>query len=225
MTWVKICGMTNLEDALVAVEAGADALGFVFYESSPRNVSVETAREIVNKLPEGVEKVGVFVTESVTKMDEVSDRVGLSAVQMYPALSGSGELSDDVLPNRCRRTFVAIPNGSITSGDRFSLFLSQEVLNRVTALVIDSGNSQRPGGTGEPFDWRGATDSVRAVSEVIPIVVAGGLTAKNVSEAISILKPWGVDVASGVEIRPGKKDPEKVRAFVKAVREADRKTS
>jgi phosphoribosylanthranilate isomerase len=222
MTWVKICGMTNLEDALVAVEAGADAVGFVFYEKSPRNISVESAREIVGKLPESVEKVGVFVDHSAKEVMTIADLASLSAVQVYPLASDTERSLGDFLPNGSHRTFLAIPGGRIVTGESFTFSLSRELLSRASALFLDSGNSQQPGGTGIVFDWEAAADSVKAISEMIPIVIAGGLTSENVGEAIRVLKPWGVDVASGVEARPGKKDAEKVRAFVKAVREIDR---
>lgn len=226
MTWVKICGTTNLEDALTAVEAGADAVGFVFYEKSPRNITVEAARAIVEKLPEGVEKVGVFVDQSAEQVAGIADRAGLSAVQIYPDQTGEGAGSvGDFIQNIRRRLFVAIPGERVTSEDGFGFFLSNEFLSRTSAVFLDSGNSRRPGGTGKRFDWGSAAEPVRMMGKTVPVVIAGGLTVGNVAEAIEILGPWGVDVASGVEARPGKKDPEKVRAFVKAVRDMDRKTS
>ncbi len=226
MTWVKICAMTNLEDALTAVDAGADAVGFVFYEKSPRNISVEAAREIVEKLPESVEKVGVLVNHSDEQVRRIAEQTGVSAVQVYPFSAGEKERSvGDFLQNGRRRTFVAIPGERVVSEEGFGFFFSADFLSRTSALFLDSGNSQRPGGTGEVFDWQNAAQPVRAMSRNIPVVIAGGLTSENVTKAIDILKPWGVDVASGVEAWPGKKDPEKVWAFVKAVRDADRKTS
>jgi phosphoribosylanthranilate isomerase len=221
MTWVKICGTTNLEDALTAIEAGADAVGFVFYEKSPRKVTVEAAREIVGKLPENVEKVGVFVNHSAEQVASMAERAGLSAVQMYPF--GSEERSGgDLLRNIQLRLFVAIPGERVTSEEGFGAFFSSEILGRTSAVFLDSGNSQQPGGTGKAFDWRSAAAAVKLMSKTVPVVIAGGLTAENVAEAIGILDPWGVDVVSGVEARPGKKDPGKVRAFVKAVRDAER---
>jgi phosphoribosylanthranilate isomerase len=216
--------MTNLEDALTAVEAGADAVGFVFYEKSPRNISVEAAREIVEKLPEGVEKVGVFVNHSAAQVANISDQVGLSAVQVYP-LASNGALISDLVPNSRRRMFVAVPGERFTSEGSFGIFLSGEFLHGINALFIDSGSPQQPGGTGKKFDWESAAGSIKLIGKSVSVVIAGGLTTENVGDAIGILKPWGVDVASGVEASPGKKDPEKVRAFVKAVREADWKTS
>jgi phosphoribosylanthranilate isomerase len=223
MTWVKICGTTNLEDALVAVVAGADGVGFVFYEKSPRCVTIETAREIVEKLPESVEKVGVFVGQSAEQVSGISERAALSAVQVYPGSgAGPGSLSD-FIQNVQRRMFVAIPGQRVTAEDGFGFFFSEEFLRRTSAVFLDSGNSRQPGGTGTAFDWESAAQPVKAMSKNIPVVVAGGLTSQNVGTAIRILKPWGVDVVSGVEERPGKKDPEKVRAFVRAVREMDKK--
>jgi phosphoribosylanthranilate isomerase len=247
MTWVKICGMTNLEDALIAVEAGADAVGFVFYEKSPRCVSVEVAREIVEKLPESVEKIGVFVSES----DDPSDallRAGLTGTQLYVSIGGvagskasSKVIGVPLLPARFRfmlampmnligeeqirrlgRRFVEV--GSAAAGDLQQIPLPPEV--PVPTIVLDSGSQRSPGGTGGRFDWK---EAVPLSSEMrkndLKLVVAGGLTPENVSEAMSILQPWGVDVVSGVEASPGKKDPEKVRAFVRVVREMDRKRS
>jgi phosphoribosylanthranilate isomerase len=245
MTWVKICGMTNLEDALVAVEAGADAVGFVFYEKSPRNISVETARGIVKKLPERVEKVGVFVGHSVVEGTDVILSVGLTAVQHYP-FSEIGSRVDDhratgssIFPQPIKY-FTAFPaDFFLADPDRISVLASNlmQLRNGIAGdppipagcfetFFLDSGGLDNPGGTGKSFDWGKAVPIAEAMRQGnLKLVVAGGLTPKNVCEAIGILKPWGVDVASGVEARPGKKDPEKVRAFVKAVRDMDRKVS
>jgi phosphoribosylanthranilate isomerase len=249
MTWVKICGMTNLEDALTAVEAGADAVGFVFYEKSPRKISVEAAREIVGKLPEGVEKIGVFVGVKANSLKVLLD-VGLNGMQIYPPAEGREESGG---------SFVAVGAGRIPDHVRNARFLTALPMNLVGedreeirelgsdfatlggyrprratpfgdpekfAFLLDSGDLRQPGGTGKKFDWNKAVPIAEGMREGgVKLVVAGGLTAENVVEAIGILKPWGVDVASGVEARPGKKDPEKVRAFVKAVRGADLKAS
>ena len=217
MTWVKICGTTNLEDALVAVEAGADAVGFVFYEKSPRHIAVEAAREIVEKLPEGIEKVGVFVSESADRMNAIRRQVGLKMVQTYtPATQ---EWLDWQRNSGCK-LMIAIQGASVGDG----LSIEDEMKKALHAVLLDSGSGVRPGGTGERFDWESVQGMVRGLGKSVPVIVAGGLTPDNVGEAIGILKPWGVDVASGVEASPGKKDPEKVRAFVRAVREIDRKT-
>jgi len=219
MTWVKICGITNLEDALTAVEAGADALGFVFYEKSPRKVDVETARGIVAKLPESVEKVGVFVDELPEKVEGIADEAGLTAVQFH------GDEHEN--PAKCinRKMFLSIPVRAIRfsldeKGAAWGSFM--RLPQTLAAIVLDSGTRQERGGTGKTFDWEEAKPFVSLMAKMHPIVIAGGLSPTNVADAMRILHPWGVDVASGVEARPGKKDPAKVRAFVAAVREADK---
>jgi phosphoribosylanthranilate isomerase len=241
MTWVKICGMTNLEDALVAVDAGADAVGFVFYEKSPRYVSVETAQEIVKKLPESVEKIGVFVGEAPNWIETLR-RVSLTGTQEYftgKGSDGTGKgpkaIGMSLLPTRFR-SLMAFPISLFQdpateissmavqfaeSKKRVEMPLPEGLLD---TFLLDSGNAQQPGGTGKSFDWLKAgpiAESMR--SNGLKLVVAGGLSPENVGEAIRILNPWGVDVVSGVEARPVKKDPEKVRAFVRAVREMDKK--
>ncbi len=231
MTWIKICGMTNLEDALVAVEAGADAVGFVFYEKSPRNISVGAAREIVRQLPENVEKVGVFVGE--LHAAEIALSCGLGAVQRYLGRSSSKgpiRLPDPQYWKRVK-SYWAVPSDTFLDERIAKANLESVALRRHGALwehdaiFVDSGNWQQHGGTGKTFDWQEAAPAFRILNEHLRVVVAGGLTAENVGNAIEILKPWGVDVASGVETLPGKKDPQKVRAFVEAVRDADRKAS
>ncbi len=231
MTWVKICGMTNLEDALTAVEAGADAVGFVFYEKSPRNVSVEVAREIVGELPEGVEKIGVFVGETAERVREISEKAGLTIAQTYPDFGNPLSLTDDRFLERApSRVIVALPASHLQheesdNPDAIAGFhVSRTFRNRIVAVLLDSGTSGRPGGTGEKFDWQGVIPMTDLMGRIgLRLIVAGGLTPGSVGDAMRVLKPWGVDVASGVETRPGNKDPEKVRAFVKAVRDADRK--
>jgi len=243
MTWVKICGMTNLEDALVAVEAGADAVGFVFYEKSPRCVSVERVREIVAKLPESVEKIGVFVGSDEDPLN-VLLQTGLTGTQCYISAEGvaGSNASHKAIGGACVpplfRGLMALPislfGEDVSQIDRMMAGFAEskkKIPNGVSipegfldTFLLDSGNLRQPGGTGHTFDWKKA----RTLSEGmrnggLKLVVAGGLTPQNVGEAIEILQPWGVDVVSGVEAQPGKKDAEKVRAFVRAVREIDRR--
>src|SRR5580704_13564127 len=233
MTWVKICGMTSLEDALTAVEAGADAVGFVFYEKSPRNISVEAAREIVEKLPESVEKVGVFVGETAEKVLEISEKAELTIAQTYPDFRNPLSIPDDrFLEKASLRLIVALPASQLQQeesedSDMIAGFrASSKFRERVVAMLLDSGTSNRPGGTGKKFDWQNAAPMTDLMSHIgLNLIVAGGLTPPSVGEAIRVLTPWGVDVVSGVEATPGKKDPEKVRAFVRAVRDADRKAN
>jgi len=220
MTWVKICGTTNLEDALLAVEAGADAVGFVFYEKSPRKIRVETAREIVKRLPERIEKVGVFVNEVENTLCEVADRAGLTAIQMH----GDNEdphVADLVMARRPSLKVLAAISMAQERPHGWAMMWRPDV---IYAFLADSGDATKLGGTGETFNWRASLPALEIIRTLGKVVAAGGLTHRNVAEAMGILKPWGVDVASGVEARPGKKDPEKVQAFVRAVREMDRKT-
>jgi phosphoribosylanthranilate isomerase len=221
MTWVKICGITNLEDALVAVDAGADAVGFVFYEKSPRFVSVETAREIIAKLPERVEKVGVFVNELPKRVSAIADETGLTGVQFH-----GDEYKNPEGHSIGRKLFFSLPVAQILGDlkEPIGEFMVPK-LPGSSVFHLDSGIPEKRGGTGKAFAWGEARWLILSLTKLHPVVVAGGLMESNVRRAAELLKPWGVDVASGVEARLGKKDPEKVRAFVKAVREYDAQVS
>jgi len=213
--------MTNLEDALVAVEAGADAVGFVFYEKSPRCVTVETAREIVKKLPDRIDRIGVFVNELPGKVSSFADEAGLTAVQFH-----GDEYQSPAKYSVNRDAFFALPAMEIIRRWRNgNVFVTFNGFPNLAGILLDSGTREERGGTGKAFAWGEAHSFVSAIGSQHPIVVAGGLTPANVGWAVEFLKPWGLDVTSGVETRPGKKDPEKVRAFVRAVREMDRKVS
>jgi phosphoribosylanthranilate isomerase len=225
MTWVKICGMTNLEDTLTAVEAGADAVGFVFYEKSPRKISVEAAREIVRQLPEGVEKVGVFVDLESEQIREIVLAVGLSAVQLHGDKSMNCLWEDPRPSAQSVGASRLIPMIYAETLRDSGFLINQDVRDQIFAILLDSRSDGTPGGTGATFDWESTRDIVQAMSLVVPVIVAGGLTPANVPEAMRLFQPFGLDVVSGVEASPGKKDPQKVRAFVKAVRDADRKAS
>jgi phosphoribosylanthranilate isomerase len=219
MTWIKICGTTNVEDAMTAVDAGADALGFVFYEKSPRNVDPETVRDIVRELPPEIEKVGVLVNESFDQSSEIAEYCGLTALQLYEPLDHRASIETKT----ARRIFIAVRGSSLIE-DPNRLTARGNWREFVDAVFIDSGNGQTPGGTGTPFDWKAAAPLVQTISKDVNVVIAGGLNPDNVSDAIRILNPWGVDVVSGVEASPGKKDPEKVRAFITVVRESEKST-
>lgn len=225
MTWVKICGTTNLEDALTAVDAGADAVGFVFYRQSPRNIDVEAAREIIEHLPESVEKVGVFVDLDSDAVREIVLKAGLTAAQLHGKKSMDSVWNDQRPVIDCIGVSKVIPmiHGDALKNEGF--FMSERVHEKTFALLLDSRSNRAAGGTGVTFDWEATRPMVQAISLKVPVIVAGGLTPKNVSQAMSLFQPFGVDVVSGVEASPGKKDPEKVRTFVKAVRDTDRKTS
>jgi phosphoribosylanthranilate isomerase len=210
--------MTNLEDALVAVDAGADAVGFVFYEKSPRCVSVETVREIVGKLPGGVEKVGVFVNRREDSICSVVDAAGITAVQMH----GDNEdprVADLVVGRRPQIKVLAAVSMHHENPAGWAMMWHPD---SVRAFLVDAGTSSKHGGSGKVFDWVAAIPVLNDIRRLGKVVAAGGLMPTNVGEAIEVLRPWGVDVVSGVEASPGKKDTEKVRAFVRAVREKDR---
>jgi phosphoribosylanthranilate isomerase len=236
MTWIKICGITNLEDALVAVEAGADALGFVFYDKSPRKIGPEQVRSISDAIPKHVEKIGVFVNGNESDIETVAVEAELTGWQLHTDLTGTpieSALRDGgwltvrrAVPPSERNVYVSLPADLLVDDEGFRGFgWGQGSDRNITALFIDSGRGEMPGGTGKTFNWPQLQRTVLCLSMNFSIVVAGGLTPDNVSEAMCILHPWGVDVSSGVEARPGKKDPDKIRAFVKAVREADKANS
>jgi phosphoribosylanthranilate isomerase len=228
MTWVKICGITNLEDALVAVEAGADALGFVFYEKSPRNVRPEMVRAITHRLPANIERIGVFAGQRLESVFETAQSAHLSAVQVYAEENRISEEYQALPMNAARSKLILAVNGNgfadaggVHQGP-FGWFISKSFAETLFALLVDCASGTQPGGTGNRFDWTRARGAIQAMNTIRPTIVAGGLDAANVQTAMTLLHPWGVDVSSGVEARPGKKDPEKVRAFIQAVREADK---
>ena len=205
--WVKICGTTNLEDAQVAVEAGADALGFIFAES-PRRVEPFVAGKIVRFLPESVEKIGVFVNETAERIREIVEEAGLTGAQLH------GDETPEFaagLAGHGLRVFKAIP----VRGGFAARMIAFAEKGGVDALLLDTAAALR-GGTGISFDWQAVAEYMPAHGGDIKVIIAGGLTCLSVTHAIRILRPWGVDVASGVEREPGKKDHAKVRAFVKA---------
>ncbi len=224
MTWVKICGITNLEDALTAVEAGADALGFVFYERSPRKAKIETTRDIIRQLPDRIEKVGVFVDDEPERIREIASQAGLTTVQLHGRRALEKVWKDERPAEQVvgvSKVIPVIPGDSLKNG---GVLINERVYDNVFALLFDSQSNGEVGGTGTTFDWRGTRAMVQVISLKLPVIVAGGLTALNVSEAIRLLQPFGVDVSSGVEALPGKKDAAKVDAFIQAVRGANKTT-
>jgi phosphoribosylanthranilate isomerase len=226
MTWIKICGITNLEDALVAVDAGADALGFVFYEKSPRKVAPRTVAEICRRVPDTIERVGVFVESSpahVTEKKRIVQEAGLTAIQVHQFQPTPSVKSLDELVAVGVKVFVAWPADFVSHGQMGGFRWRSKAKGKVSAIFLDSGTRKIPGGTGRTFDWKKAAPVLTALNGDFNFVIAGGLLPDNVAESLQLMHPYGVDVSSGVEARPGKKDPEKVRAFVQAVRAADRK--
>lgn len=202
---VKVCGITNAADALAAVEAGADALGFIFYEKSPRYVVPAVAANIIAELPPLVTPVGVFVNEGLATVRSIMDTCGLAMAQLH----------GDENVSYCRE--LARPAmKALRLRDRGSLLALAEYQGRggVRGFVLDAFSELSYGGTGQITDWGLAAE----VAKSTPLLLAGGLTPDNVTEAIRTVRPYGVDVSSGVESAPGKKDHAKMRAFVDAVR-------
>lgn len=203
MVRVKICGITNLEDALLAAELGADALGFIFYAKSPRAVAPETARAIIAQLPPFVTTVGVFVEEDAAVVRDLAAWVGLDWVQPH------GRETPEYCRSLGRRVLKAF-----RIKDENSLPALQDYRGAVQALLLDTYKKGQVGGTGETFDWHLA----RQAQAYGPIILAGGLTAANIARAIEVAQPQAVDVASGVEAFPGRKDAERLRAFFDAIK-------
>ncbi len=201
---IKICGITNAADALAAVAAGADALGFMFYAASPRSVTVEAAVEIAAKVPPHVLRVGVFVNPSDDLVSAAVLRCGLGLLQFH----GEEE------PGFCRQFgIMSMKAFRIKDADSLQIIPSYQT----DAYLLDSYVAGRAGGTGEKFNWDLALE-VKKLKK--PIFLAGGLTAENVAKAVRWVQPFAVDVSSGVEASPGKKDHQKMRDFIQAARSA-----
>jgi phosphoribosylanthranilate isomerase len=190
---VKICGITNHDDALAAVEAGASAIGFNFHRESPRYISPTGAALIAENIPIGVWKVGVFVDDDADSVARVALQVGLNVAQLY----GKAQARVDRVWRACR---VDDPLG-------LKIFLSDQT---VEALLLDSLSEKQYGGTGQTFDWSRANGLPKK------IIIAGGLDSSNVGRAIQEAQPWGVDACSRLEKSPGLKDHDKMRQFIKA---------
>ena len=208
---VKICGLTNEVDALEAVDMGADAIGFNFYLKSPRFISEEQAADIVPNLPPFVEPVALFVNETFAHMMAVCQRLGsLHTIQVH---------GDQLSPPPPSTSFRFIPAFGVkdeTSLASITQFLKQCAQTGVSpaAIILDASVPGLHGGTGQSAPWRMLAD----FQPDVPIILAGGLTPENVAEAIRIVKPYAVDVASGVEKTPGVKDFEKMRRFIEAAK-------
>ncbi|MFQ5840797.1 MAG: phosphoribosylanthranilate isomerase [Thermodesulfobacteriota bacterium] len=207
MTEIKICGITNLEDASYAAECGADALGFNFYAGSPRYVSPEDAKEIIEKIPDGITTVGVFVNHDALEVKKTAEFCGLDLIQLH----------GDESPGYCRRFPSSLLIKAFSPRDEDDL---QKVSSYpVRAILVDAYDPSRYGGTGKRSDWRLAV----RVKETHPLIIAGGLNPNNIREAIAIVSPHAVDVNSGVESLPGRKDPQKVRTIIEVVHGIDTK--
>jgi len=210
MVKVKICGITNWIDARRAVAAGADFLGFNFYPPSPRYIAPARARRIVRRLPERITVVGVFVNESEEKMLQIARAVGLDYLQLH------GDESPEII-SRLRPAFPVIKALRVQKSFRPAQ-LAQ--FKRAAAILLDGFQPRRYGGTGKTFNWSVA----RRAKGNGKIFLAGGLTPQNVAAAIRAARPYAVDVCSGVEARPGKKDPVRIIAMMRAVQNSRRKS-
>ena len=218
--FIKICANTNLEDALLAAQLGVEALGFVFAPSM-RQVTAEQVAEITRELPEGISKVGVFTSTDAEEILETAKVAGLTAVQLHSRFDPKLIDAIDLGSLLHIVQVVDVPLGMDLEKLRSTL---TAVLTHPYELValLDASHGGASGGTGKSFDWERTAAVVREVQEATGgrVMVAGGLNPDNVTAAIEAFRPWGVDVASGVESTPGKKDPDRLRAFVAAARAA-----
>lgn len=201
---VKICGITRLEDALCAIEAGADALGFVFYEPSPRYISAEQAASIIAQLPPFVTCVGLFVNTPIAQVKSLALQIGLDLIQFHgdetaAACDGVG------LPYI--RALRMQPGQAIAK--------IAESYQKARAILLDAWVPGIPGGTGETFDWAAIPPLTK------PLILAGGLTVDNVAQAVLQVRPYAVDVSGGVELRSGVKDQSKLKLFIQRAKAAD----
>lgn len=206
MTKIKICGIKTLTDALAAIDAGADYLGFNFYPKSPRFIEKQACAEITSVLKKEyshIKLVGVFVNSSVEEVRNIMETCSLDLTQLH------GDEAPEMLKalnGKAFKAFRGIP-GSVDGLAR----------SKPPAFLLDASVKGLYGGSGVTADWEGAAE----LAKKYPLLLAGGLTLENVAEAVSRVKPWGVDVASGVESAPGQKDPSRMRAFVQAVRDGE----
>jgi len=200
-TKIKICGITNMEDAMLACELGADALGFIFYRKSKRYIDPEAARSIVSNLPPFVTIVGVFVNHPLDEIIAIKDKTGIDTVQLH----------GDETPEFCSliplKVIKAIRVEDDLDEDRVAQY-------PVQAILFDTYSDVEYGGTGKSFNW----NILKDISYKGNIILSGGLSAGNVAEALRVVTPYAVDVNSGVESSPGKKDHMKLRKFIEAVK-------
>jgi phosphoribosylanthranilate isomerase len=219
--WVKICGNTNLEDAALAAELGADAVGFVFAES-PRRVTAAQVAAITPHLPDSVERVGVFHSHDEEEIARTASESGLTTVQLH------GGLDEGLLERLAKRfagrvQIIQTLHWTIDSTESTAGLLAGQI-ERIAAMrtsdrvLIDSKVGSAGGGTGKTYDWSAARGVLASSPAGIRLIVAGGLKPENVGLAIAQLRPWGVDVSSGVEESPGRKSSDKLRQFIENAR-------
>jgi len=209
MVRVKICGITSVADAQAAIEAGANLLGFNFYEKSPRHIAEDQAAEIRARLPKKIKAVGIFVNRLPADVIALRGSLELDAVQLHG--DESPETVAEIAPVvPVIKAFRVEPEFPLTTLDKYA---------RAFAFLFDAAHTDQYGGTGRTTDW----DVARRASSSRRIILAGGLKVENVAAAVRIVRPYGIDVASGVETSPGKKDHGLLREFIQEVRRAERK--
>jgi phosphoribosylanthranilate isomerase len=215
--WIKICGNTSLEDARLAAEVGADAVGFVF-APSPRRVTAAQVASIVPHLSAAVEKIGVFVDATLDEICATIRATALTGVQLHCETSPEmpAQLRVEFGPELRILRVVHFGPEAVTYAESIAID------SNVDATLVDSRTATAVGGTGTVFDWQAARKNLFRNAVQRRLVIAGGLNPANVANAIEILGPWGVDVVSGVEAAPGRKDPAKVSEFIANARSADR---
>ena len=213
--WIKICGNTSLADAQIAADSGADAVGFIF-APSPRRVTTDQVARITPYLPKAIEKIGVFVDANFAEIAATVEQSGLTGAQLHS--ESPVELAAQ-LRHRFGADFRILQVIHYGSDAPAQLWAASAAI-AIDAVLVDSRTATAVGGTGIAFDWVAARQSIFTPESQLKLVAAGGLNPANVAEAIAILRPWGVDVVSGVEASPGLKDPGKVQAFVETARSA-----
>ena len=194
MIHVKICGITSFNDAIMAANYGASALGFIFYEKSPRYINPEILKTWISNVPSSIKKVGVFVNKDVDKVNKIAQELNLDMVQLH----------GDELPEYCNQMIRPVIKVFRVNNKFDSIMLNNY---QVATFLFDTYNKKNYGGTGESFDWQ----SILQLNTETPVILSGGLNADNVIEGIEVVKPSAVDVNSGVEAAPGKKDEEKIK--------------
>ena len=194
MIHVKICGITSFNDAIMAANYGASALGFIFYEKSPRYINPEILKTWISNVPSSIKKVGVFVNKDVDKVNKIAEELNLGMVQLH----------GDESPEYCNQMIRPVIKVFRVNKKFDSIMLKNY---QVATFLFDTYNKENHGGTGESFDWQ----SILQLNTETPVILSGGLNADNVLEGIEVVKPSAVDVNSGVETAPGKKDEEKIK--------------
>lgn len=212
MVKVKICGITNLEDALLACDYGADALGFNFYERSSRYISPRKARQIIQKLPSFIQTVGIFVGDSPEQINDICGETGITLAQLHDDTLSVQAVRD--ISVRVLKTFRVHSKFKVSDVKKFH---QQTGINN---FLFDAFHEKMLGGTGKQIQAEQAAKLTAFVSKFGFSVIAGGLNEKNVKQLIKTVQPYGVDVASGIEAEIGKKDPEKMRLFIKRTKSA-----